>query len=109
MRKTKRKKLTARGWRIGNAEDFLGLSAAEATLVELKLALSTSLRERRQSQRLTQAAVARRLHSSQSRVAKMEAGDRSVSLDLLVRSLAALGATPRDIARALIKRAQVAA
>jgi predicted XRE-type DNA-binding protein len=109
MRKTKRKRLTARGWRIGDAKDFLGLSAAEAALVELKLALSTSLRARRQAQRLTQAAVARRLNSSQSRVAKMEAGDRSVSLDLLVRSLAALGATPRDIARALIKRPQVAA
>jgi len=109
MRKTKQKKVTARGWAVGSTEAFLGLSAAEAALVELKLALSTSLRARRQAQRLTQAAVARRLHSSQSRVAKMEAGDRSVSLDLLVRSLAVLGATPRDIARALTKRRRVAA
>jgi hypothetical protein len=103
MNKTKRAKLRARGWVVGTAEGFLGLSAAEAAVVELKLALSASLRTRRRAQRLTQAALAKRLGSSQSRVAKMEAGDRSVSLDLLVRSLAILGATPRDIARALTK------
>ena len=108
MRKTKRAKLRAHGWAVGSADEFLGLSAAEAAVVELKLALSASLRNRRQAQRLTQAALAKRLRSSQSRVAKMEAGDRSVSLDLLVRSLAALGATPRDIARALTKRSVAA-
>src|SRR5581483_4278956 len=42
---------------------------------------------------LSQAVVAKRLGSSQSRVAKMEAGDPSVSLDLLLRALLALGAT----------------
>jgi DNA-binding XRE family transcriptional regulator len=108
MNKTKRAKLRARGWAVGTAEDFLGLSAAEAAVVELKLALSASLRTRRKAKKLTQAALAKRLGSSQSRVAKMEAGDRSVSLDLLVRSLAALGATPRDIARALTKHAVAA-
>jgi DNA-binding XRE family transcriptional regulator len=108
MNKTKRAKLRARGWAVGTAEEFLGLTAAEAAVVELKLALSASLRTRRKAQKLTQAALAKRLGSSQSRVAKMEAGDRSVSLDLLVRSLATLGATPRDIARALTKHAVAA-
>jgi len=108
MHKMKRAKLQARGWAVGSAEEFLGLSAAEAAVVELKLALSASLRTRRRAQKLTQAALAKRLRSSQSRVAKMEAGDRSVSLDLLVRSLAALGATPRDIARALTRHSVAA-
>jgi transcriptional regulator with XRE-family HTH domain len=108
MHKRKRAKLRAHGWAVGTAEEFLGLSAAEAAVVELKLALSASLRSRRRAQKLTQAALAKRLRSSQSRVAKMEAGDRSVSLDLLVRSLGVLGATPRDIARALTKPAVAA-
>jgi DNA-binding XRE family transcriptional regulator len=97
----KRKKLERAGWRVGSAEEFLGLSAEEAAFVELKLALSERLRERRTELGLSQSALARRLGSSQSRVAKMEASDPSVSLDLLVRGLLATGATRRDIAAAI--------
>ena len=81
----KRRKLDARGWRVGTPTDLLGLSAEEAALVETRLALSTALRRRRTAQHLSQAALAKRLRSSQSRVAKMEAADRSVSIDLLLR------------------------
>ena len=77
----KRKRLASRGWAVGDAKDFLGLSDEEAAFIELKLALADSLRRRRQSEGLTQGALAKRLASSQSRVAKTEAGDRSVSLD----------------------------
>ena len=101
MERSKRKRLEAAGWRVGSAEEFLGLGAAEATLVEMKLALSAKLREARRRCHLTQTALAKRLGSSQSRVAKMEAGDPSVSLDLLVRGLLAVGASPREVARAL--------
>ena len=97
----KRKKLERAGWTVGSAEDFLGLSAEEAAFVELKLALSERLRARRTELGLSQSALARRLGSSQSRVAKMEASDPSVSLDLLVRGLLATGATRRDIAAAI--------
>jgi hypothetical protein len=38
------------------------------------------------------------MKSSQSRVAKMEAGDPTVSLDLLVKSILALGASNRELA-----------
>jgi transcriptional regulator with XRE-family HTH domain len=69
--------------------------------VEVKIRLSTALRELRKKETLTQTELAQRLRSSQSRVAKMEAGDPSVSIDLLTRSLIALGASPRDIARAI--------
>lgn len=101
MNKTKRKKLEQRGWKIGSTSQFLGLSAEEARFIELKLALSRWLRERREALKLTQTDLAQRLRSSQSRIAKMEAGDPSVSLDLLIRSLFALGATKRDLARAI--------
>jgi len=104
MNKTKRAKLEAQGWRVGAAADFLNLSPEEAAFVETKLALSNSLRARRAEQRVTQTALAKRLRSSQSRVAKMEAADPSVSVDLLLRALYALGATPRDVAKALRKQ-----
>ena len=79
MKKTKRATLEAHGWRFGSAADFLELTPEEAAFVETKLALSQSVRDRRQAQGLSQAALAKRLASSQSRVAKIEAADPTVS------------------------------
>ena len=104
MRDEKRKRLEAKGWRIGNAREFLGLTDEEAAYIEVKLRLASSLRVRRQRLRLTQADLARLLRSSQSRVAKMEIGDPSVSLDLLVRSLLALGASTVELSRIISAR-----
>lgn len=85
------------GWAVGSAEDFLELNPEESAYIELKLALAENLREVRKSNDLTQKELARLIKSSQSRVAKMESGDPSVSIDLLVRSLFALGKTPQDL------------
>jgi DNA-binding XRE family transcriptional regulator len=101
MRKTKRAALERKGWKFGSAEDFLGLTPEEAAYVEMKLRLSESLRKRRQRRKLTQTELAKLIKSSQSRVAKMETGDPSVSLDLLIRSLLALGASEKDLARTI--------
>ena len=101
MRKSKRDRLEAKGWRFGSAQEFLGLSNEEGAYVDLRLRLADSLRLRRQKRNLSQTELARMVHSSQSRVAKMEGGDPSVSLDLLIRSLLALGASTRDLARAI--------
>jgi DNA-binding XRE family transcriptional regulator len=101
MNKAKRKQLERRGWKVGSASEFLGLSPEESRFIGLKLALSRLLRERREARKLTQTELAHRLRSSQSRIAKMEAGDPSVSLDLLIRSLFSLGATKRDLARVI--------
>jgi DNA-binding XRE family transcriptional regulator len=98
MRSQKRARLEAAGWKIGSATEFLGLSKDEAEFVEMKLALANSLRHRRSARKLTQAQLAKLVGSSQSRVAKMEAADPTVTLDLLVRSLLATGATRRDVA-----------
>lgn len=99
MDKKKQAKLEAKGWHFGTVEEFLGLTPEEAAYVELKLALSRSVRAFRQAKHLTQVEVAGRMQSSQSRVAKLETGDDSVSLDLLIRSLLAMGATREDLAR----------
>ncbi len=96
----KRKKLEAKGWKVGTAQEFLGLTDEEALLVETKLAIATAFANLRR-ERGSQKEVAKLLGSSQSRVAKMEAGDRSVSLDLLTRGFFALGATRADLARVL--------
>lgn len=91
----KRKKLEKAGWRIGSAADFLALTPAEERYVDMKLALARELSEARRRHRLTQEKLAAVLKTSQPRVAMMEKGDPSVSLDLLVRALLALGVTPR--------------
>ncbi len=80
------------------------LSPEESAYINLKLRLSNSLRDRRTQQKLSQKEVASLIKSSQSRVAKMEACDATVSLDLLVRALLALGASDRDLARAISAR-----
>jgi DNA-binding XRE family transcriptional regulator len=101
MKQSKRTKLENRGWKIGSAEEFLGLSAEETTYIEMKLALSEKLKQRRQHKRMTQAELAKLVHSSQSRVAKMEAGDPTVSIDLLMKSLLALGVSKKELARSI--------
>ena len=109
MKHSKRTRLQARGWRVGSTAEFLELTPEEAAFVETKLALSQCLRQRRTAQSISQATLAKRLKSSQSRVAKMEAADATVSIDLLLRGLFALGAKPRDVATALQRRRAVAA
>jgi hypothetical protein len=93
----KKDRLIARGWKVGDAADFLGMSPAETAYTELRLNLATSLKARRLATKLTQAQLAKRLNSSQSRVAKMEACDPTVSVDLLIRAHLAAGATRTDL------------
>jgi DNA-binding XRE family transcriptional regulator len=93
MDKKKRERLEAAGFRVGNAEDFLGLTEEERRLVDLRVSVSRAIRQRREDRDLTQKQLAQRLGSSQSRVAKMEACAPDVSLDLCFRALFALGGT----------------
>jgi hypothetical protein len=100
----KRKRLTKAGFTVGSAAEFLALTPEESALVEMRLVLSRSLRERCAEAGLTQVQVARLTKSSQSRVDKMEAGDPTVSLDLLIRTLLIIGASRRDVGYALARR-----
>ena len=109
MRERKRKRLERKGWRIGTAEEFLGLSVDEAAYIELKLRLGDGLRQRGARRKVSQVELARLVKSSQSRVAKMEAGDPSVSIDLLVRTLLALGATRQELAEVIRSRERLPA
>lgn len=109
MHADKRKKLERAGWTVGDAGDFLGLTVEERRFVDVKLALAAGLRQRREQLGLTQTQVAQRFGSSQSRVAKMEAADRTVSTDLLLKSLFTLGASTRDVAKLLTPRSKTRA
>ena len=104
MRSNKKKRLEAKGWKVGSAKEFLGLSSHEAEYIEIKLKLAVSLKNQRLRRKMTQSDLAKAIKSSQSRVAKMEAGEASVSLDLLVRTLLTLGASSDDVARLILPR-----
>jgi len=103
MRKGQRERLERAGWKVGDAKDFLGLTDADMAVIDLRVSLAAELRRRRRARNLSQAALAKRIGSSQSRVAKMEVGDPSVSLDLLIRSLLTSGSTNEDIAAVIAK------
>lgn len=97
----KRKRLEAAGWKVGSTSEFLGLTQEEESYLQIKMALANSLCKLRKEKQLTQTDLARKVKSSQSRIAKMEAGDPSVSVDLLIRSLLALGATSKTVLKKL--------
>ena len=100
----KRKRLEAKGWKVGSTKELLQLSDEEEAYIELRLKLAEGLKARRADKGLTQIQLAKAIQSSQSRVAKMEAGDPTVSLDLLVRSLLALGASNSELAKIIARR-----
>ena len=99
MRPDRQRRLEAQGWRFGSAADLLGLTPAEEVYIDLRIGLAAGLRALRLKKKLTQTTLAKLVGSSQSRIAKMETGNPTVSLDLLVNSLLALGASRRDLAR----------
>jgi DNA-binding XRE family transcriptional regulator len=101
MELAKRQKIEAAGWKVGTVAALLQLSPEEVEIIEIKLSLSRSLKQLRKDKQLSQQELAKDINSSQSRVAKMEAGDPSVSIDLLIRSLLSLGAARKDIASAI--------
>ena len=106
MEKAKKERPQKKGWKVGSADEFLGLTPEETEYIELKIACTRYLKECRQKNHMTQVEAAKLLNSSQSRVAKMEAGDPTVSVDLLIRSLFALGATKKTLAQ-VIERADL--
>ena len=97
MNEQKRRRLEAAGFTVGDTQEFLGLTDDEVALIDMKLALAKRLRAARAKAHLSQQALAKRIGSSQSRVAKAEAGDSSVSMELLVRALLATGQSRKDV------------
>lgn len=101
MKKRKKQKLELQGWRVGSADEFLGLSKEESEFIRMKLALAHYHKIKRLDKNYSQIDFAKQIKSSQSRVAKMEGGDPSVSMDLLVHSLLTLGTTRKELAKVI--------
>ena len=102
MDNNKRQRLEKAGWQVGTVTEFLELSQSESEMVELKLALSRQFKSLRERQNLSQQALAEKIKSSPSNVAKIEAGDSSVTIDLMIQGLFSMGATCQEIAKAML-------
>ncbi|OQY49175.1 MAG: transcriptional regulator [Candidatus Parabeggiatoa sp. nov. 2] len=102
MDKDKQAKLASKGWKIGTVNEFLELTPAEATYIELRLALSENLQQRRTQKQLTPSQFAQLLNANPSQIEKLETGEASVSLDFLIRSLLTLGATVKELAEIMV-------
>jgi predicted XRE-type DNA-binding protein len=92
MDATKRKAIEAAGWKVGDAADFLGMSADERQLLDARVALARAIRLQRESVNMSQKELGQRMKTSQPRVARIERAAPDVSLDQLVRALTAAGA-----------------
>ena len=89
------------GWVEGSVQDFLELSVADVEYIETRRALAHRLREERRKKHLTQTQLAATLKTSQSRVAKMEHADPTVTVDLILQALFQVGLNRKDIAAAV--------
>jgi ribosome-binding protein aMBF1 (putative translation factor) len=103
MNAIKKRKLEAAGFKVGSVQEFLGLSEEEVALIDLKVRLIRMVRPARERAGTTQERLARKVGSSQSRIAKMEAASPDVSLDLICKALLALGVTPQGIGKAIAR------
>ncbi|MGE0626160.1 MAG: helix-turn-helix transcriptional regulator [Pseudomonadales bacterium] len=101
MKQAKKKALEKAGWKVGSANEFLELSDEETAYLEMRLLLIQKLRSLRERRKMSQVELAKMIGSSQSRIAKIEAGDPSVSTDLILKAILALGATRSQIAKTL--------
>ncbi|SRR5258708_11589785 len=96
------KLLESRGWKIGNAREFLKLTDQEEAYVELRLKLADALKRQRMRRNLTQAD-----HGEDHEVQPVACGENGIgrcfrlSLNLLVRSLLAIGTSNKELAKVI--------
>ena len=86
MDEAKRKRLEAKGFKVGTVAEFLGLTPEEAMAVEIHAALARLLRD---------------VRAEQSQVAGVENHDPGTSTDTLLLALLKAGATPQRIGEAI--------
>ena len=101
MEAKKKKNLQSKGWVVGDVDEFLDLDQADLAIIDMKLALADTIVQKRKALKMTQAKLAEAIGSSQSRIAKVEHGDPSVSLEMMMRALIGLGSSRQEIGRAI--------
>ncbi len=95
----KRRKGTT--WVETDVQELLDLSAQDLVIVEFRAALALALQQARKRQKLTQETAAKTIGTSQAQVARMEAGQSSITIDRLIKALIALGVSRPTIVKAL--------
>lgn|SRR5690554_3719955 len=101
MDKEKRKQLEEKGYKVGSAAEFLNLTPEEEVYIEIRLEISQLVKSQRTKKGISQEQLAQAIGSSQSRIAKMEAGDFGISLDLMIKALINLGTSKKQIRKLL--------
>jgi DNA-binding XRE family transcriptional regulator len=101
MKESKRKNLERAGFKVGSVQEFLHLSDGEMAVIDLKVRLVEMLRDVRKAKGLTQHELARLVGSSQSRLAKIEAGGADVTLDLICKALFSIGVSRRALGKVI--------
>ncbi len=99
MDEKKQSKLVTKNWKIGESRDYLKIDSEEMALIELKVSLGNTLKNKREQKEITRSQLAESLHASQSIIEKMETGDPSVSVNLLIDSLLSLGLSKDELAK----------
>ncbi|MBA3573135.1 MAG: XRE family transcriptional regulator [Pyrinomonadaceae bacterium] len=87
----RRKAIEEAGWSIGDAADFLEMTAEERQLLDARVELALAIRRQRQSCGLSQKELGAKLKTTQPRVAKIERAASDVSMDQLIRAFTAAG------------------
>jgi predicted XRE-type DNA-binding protein len=98
---TKRKKLEAKGYKVTDSAEWLGLSREEAQIVDMRVALAQELERVRKAKGITQAELAKRVGTKQSGVARMLNNPDTSTMDNLIKALIALGEPISKIAACL--------
>ena len=97
-----RAKIEAMGYGIvDDAADWLELTQIERHIVDVRVRLGREIRRRRAEAGLSQAQLAEKIGSSQSRVAKAEGTAPGVAIDLMMRVFFATGGTVDELAQAI--------
>jgi transcriptional regulator with XRE-family HTH domain len=95
MDETKRKRLEAAGFVIGDFEQFatevLGMSVAEARETQFRADLGSAIRRIRDERGQARAKFARAIGSSPAELARLEVGAPEISLDLMLKAYFAAG------------------
>lgn len=85
----------------GTIQEFLDLSDADMSLINLKVELKEAVKNARVNANYSQTHLAELMGSSQSRIAKLEGGDSSVSIDFMLKALFSMGLSFGDLARVI--------
>ena len=89
------KKPLPKGWSEATVAEFLELTSAEETIVEMRVRISRAAREKRAELGISQRELAKRMGTQQPHVSDIENG--IATLETMIRAYLALGGTAKKV------------